>query len=172
MVQLANGSIPEAGTSKSDTKGEPLGVPGQRHKSRFAVAVVTHQDGKPSAGLQGAGAVADELAIAAEEVLQRGRAEEIAGVVGVEFLPPVGRVRPDEIERVGGRKIVRVAGVESLVNVEGEAVNAQILAHVAGGAAARHRVENQLRLEVGEQVLDHGQRVSNSLQIQDFVEEL
>ena len=62
---------------------------------------------------------------------------------------------PDEIERVLRGKAGRVAGVEPLVDVPRHAGDAQLPAHVAAGAAAAHRVEDQaLRLEVQQQVLD------------------
>ena len=52
------------------------------------------------------------------------------------------------------REILRVAGVETLVDIAGHAGDAEFLANVAGGAAAAHRVEHQAGAEKRQQVLD------------------
>jgi len=46
-----------------------------------------HQNGQLAVRLEGDGAVAAELAVAAEEVFQRRGPPQIAGIIGVELLP-------------------------------------------------------------------------------------
>src|SRR5262249_30276581 len=50
---------------------KPFRVPGERNEARLAVGVVAHEHGQLAAALQGPGTVAEELAVAAQEVLQR-----------------------------------------------------------------------------------------------------
>ena len=51
-------------------EGESFRVEGERDEAGFSVGVIAHQDGQLSAGFQGTGAVADELAVSREEMLQ------------------------------------------------------------------------------------------------------
>src|SRR6266545_7806605 len=97
-------------------EGKPLGVKGEGDEPGLAVAVIAHQEGQLAACLESAGAVADELAVAAEKLLQRRGAGQVTRVVGVELLPPVGRVCPDEIERLGIGKASGLAGVNAAVD--------------------------------------------------------
>lgn len=57
--------------SKTAFERESFGVPGKRNKPRLAVAIVAHQYGEFTIGLQYPRTVADELAIPAQEVFQR-----------------------------------------------------------------------------------------------------
>ena len=52
-------------------EGEALGVVDQRDESGLAVVVIAHQDGQLAAGFEGTGTVADELAVAPQEMLER-----------------------------------------------------------------------------------------------------
>ena len=61
--------------------------------------------------------------VALQKRIKGRRAREVAGVGGVEFLPPVGRMNPDEIETAtlepGGlaEEFLRLAKIETVVNV-------------------------------------------------------
>ena len=68
------------------------------------------------------------------------------GIVGVKFLTPVWWVCPDEIESVGSGKVIRVAGVESLMDVKGEAGDAEFLANVTRTCRCRHKGQNRSRV--------------------------
>ena len=61
---------------------------------------------------------------------------------------------PDKIERLRRRKLLRVAGIESLMDIPCHAGNIECLAYVAGRAAAGHGVEHHAGAEEREQVLD------------------
>ena len=79
-------------------EGKPLGVIGEGDEAGFAVAVVAHQHGHDAAGLQDVAAMAEQQRVALQERVQRRRARQVARIVGVELLPPVGRMQPDEVE--------------------------------------------------------------------------
>ena len=95
----------------------------------------------------------DQQPVAFQECLQRGRAGEASRVVGVELLPPVGRMDPAELEALAG-ELRGIAGIWPLVEIAGVAVDAQFLAHIAAGAAAGHGIEDTERFEVAQQVFD------------------
>src|SRR5579884_162571 len=140
--------------AEANRESEPLRVEGEGDKPGLSVAVIAHEDRELAGGLQSAGTVPNELAVAAEERLQGWSAGEVAGIVGVELLPPVGRVCPDEVERLGVRKPLRVAGVNPAVDVPIQTGDAEFLAYVGACPAAAHGVQDQAGAEVEEQVLD------------------
>src|SRR5579884_2058730 len=115
--------------TKAGGESEPLRVVGQGHKPDLLVAVIAHEDHQFASGLQTAGTVTNELAVAAQERLQGRSAGQVAGVVGVELLPPVGRVCPDEVERLGVGKSLRVACVNPAVDVPLQARDSEFLAY-------------------------------------------
>jgi len=67
---------------------------------------------------------------------------------------PVSGMGPDEVERFHRRKVDWIAGVESLMDVEGHAGDAKFLAHIMARTAARHWVANERRFEIKQQILD------------------
>ena len=129
MCQVRGRSLPHGRSSR------PSGSPASRRVS-------------------GPGAIADELAVAREEMLQRRRTRQVSGIVGVELLPPVSGMGPDEVEGLDGGEVIRIAGVETLMDVPREAGEAEFIADVAAGAAASHWVQNQGRLEIQQKILD------------------
>ena len=51
-------------------------------------------------------------------------------------------------------KFIRIAGVETLMDVPREAGKAEFLADIAAGARSGHRVQNQGRPEIQQEILD------------------
>ena len=61
---------------------------------------------------------------------------------------------PDKIEAAFRGKVLRITGVESLMNVESKTKNTEFLADIASSPASRHGVEDHAGLEVLEEVLN------------------
>ena len=135
--------LPESGG-----EGEPLGVVDQRDEPGLAVAVIAHQDGQLAAGFQGAGAVADELAVAPEEMLERRRSRQVAGIVGVELLPPVGGCAQMKSNVSAAEKSFGSQASKPWWMSQEHAGDAEFLADVARSAGAGHRVEDQAGPEI------------------------
>ncbi|EAQ81498.1 hypothetical protein DSM3645_27992 [Blastopirellula marina DSM 3645] len=127
---------------------------GQRDVAFIAVTVIAHQDGQLAARLQTAGTIANELSIAAEKMLQRGRTGQIPWIVGIEFHAPVGGMCPDKIETVRPWELCRVTRIESRMDVERHAGDVHFIAYIAAGAGTRHGVKHHAWFEVAEQVFD------------------
>ena len=83
---------------------------------------------------------------------------EVARVIAVYVLPPVWRVKPDEIETADvlvGLRIASVGTVEAGVEqVSRAAFDAEFAAHVGAGTAPRHWVQRALCTEVAQQILE------------------
>lgn len=86
------------GLAQAALEGESLGVVGKRNETVLAVGVIAHEDGEFAAGGKDTGAIADERLIAVEERRERRGARQVPPIGGVELLPPVRRVYPDEVE--------------------------------------------------------------------------
>ena len=143
--------------AKASIKSKSFGVVGEWNKPSLAVAIVAHEDCEFAAGGQDAGAVGDERAVAFKECSQRGRARQVPRIRRVKFLPPIWRMRPNEVEcRACGQaaKAVGIGGVKALTDVPRQARNAKFTAYVRACAAASHRVEDVLRAEEKEQIAD------------------
>ena len=56
---------------KPGSEGEALGVKDERDVSGIAVGIIAHEDGELAAGFEARGTVADELAVSAQEMLER-----------------------------------------------------------------------------------------------------
>jgi hypothetical protein len=61
---------------------------------------------------------------------------------------------PDEIEGLHGGEVIRIAGVETLMDVPGEAGKAKFIADIAASAAAGHWVANKRRMKIQQEILD------------------
>ena len=97
---------------------KPFCVVREGYKSRVSVTVIAHEYGELPAGFEGMGTIADELTVSAKEVFERGRTGEIAVIVGIQLLTPIGRMGPDKIKCLGSRKVSGVAGIKTLVDVK------------------------------------------------------
>ncbi len=92
----------------------------------------------------------------------QGMRRALASVTGrarrpLNFLPPVRRMRPNEVEcRACGRaaEAVGVGGVEDVANVPRQARDAKFTAYVRACAADGHRVKDVLRTEEQKQIAD------------------
>ena len=133
---------------ESRAEAEPLGVVRERHEARLTVAVVAHEDRELSSGLQHAFAVEEQELVATQERRQVRATREVAGVVRVPFLSPVGRMEPDEVEAADRFVVRRVARIEALAHVAAHAGDSQLPADVGARARSRHGVENALRFEI------------------------
>ena len=141
--------------TKASGESESLRVVGERAESGFAVAIIAHEDCEFTAWGQDTGTICDERGVAFKECFQRRRARQVSWVVGVKLLPPLGRMRPDEIECRAGRQIVEavcVGRVKALADVPRQAGNAKFSAYVRACAASGHGIEDSLRVEKQEQV--------------------
>ncbi len=117
-------------------------LPARRHDRNFWTRIGTAREALCAAR--------DEPRVAAEELVQRPRGRQVARIVGVALLPPVGWMRPDEVEALVAKALVRrgISGVEAGPQVAREARNAKFAAYIGGGAAAGHGVEHVARPEV------------------------
>src|SRR5579883_955430 len=95
---------------KSELEGEPFGVVDERNESRFVVGVVTHQHGQFAGGLEGSGGARQELTISTQKGIQGRGLGQVARIVGVALLAPIGRVQPGQIKCL--RERGRGAGIE------------------------------------------------------------
>ena len=59
--------------AKASVESEPLGVMGERNETRFAVLIVTHEDGELAARHQRTSAIFNEELVAFKESIERGR---------------------------------------------------------------------------------------------------
>ena len=91
-----------AGLAKSGGESELFGVIRERNEPGFAVAIVAHEDCEFPARRQDTGTIPNERGVAVKECGQRGCAGQVAQIRRVNFLTPVGRMRPYEIERCAG----------------------------------------------------------------------
>src|SRR5579871_508988 len=139
--------------AEASGESEPLRVVRQGHKPGLFVAVIAHQDCELPGGLEGTGTVSDELAVTPKERLQRRSAGEIAGIVCIQLLPPVGRVCPDEVEGFSGEAL-GVAGINASVDVPGHAGDAEFFAYILARPAAGHWVQEEVGPEVQQQIAD------------------
>ena len=106
-----------AGLAQSGGKGELLGVVGERDKPGLAVAIIAHEYCELAAWGQDTGAIANERAVGFKECRQRGRARQVPRIRRVNFLPPVGGMRPNKIEHGQATEALGVGGVKAVANV-------------------------------------------------------
>ena len=73
-------------------EGESIGVKRQRHESGVTVAVVAHEHRQMTAGSQCECGIFDQPPIADQKLTERHRVRQVARIVGVMLLSPVGRM--------------------------------------------------------------------------------
>ena len=61
---------------------------------------------------------------------------------------------PDEIEGLHRGEVIRIAGVEALMDVEVQAGDAEFLANIGTSPRAAHGIADQAGMEVPQQILD------------------
>lgn len=98
--------LPESGGER-----KLFGMPCQRNKPNLAVGMVTHEDGQLATWGKNGCTIGNERAVAVKECRKRRCPRQVARVSSVKFLPPIWRVRPNELKL---RHIPEVAGVGSI----------------------------------------------------------